>query len=65
MRLVAKQKPLKKREYYRKTASEIRGKGKAAFFNTKSDMRDFCRVVRQMGLEYRSRKDKGWLVWVD
>ena len=36
MRLVAKQKPLKKREYYRKAASEIRGKVKLPFLTQKA-----------------------------
>ena len=65
MRIVSKQKPAKKRENYRQKALEIRGRDKCAFFEQKADMRDFCRVVREMGLSYRSRKENGWFVWVD
>lgn len=65
MQVVPKQKPLKKRAQYRKIASKIRGTDNAAFFNKKADMRDFCRVVREMGFRYRSYKKNGWWVWVE
>lgn len=64
MQIVPKQKPLKKRAQYRKIALEIRGSNNAAFFDSKSDMRDFCRTVKRMGLKYQSRKENGWQVWV-
>lgn len=65
MQVVPKQKPLKKRAQYRKIALEIRGSNNAAFFDSKSDMRDFCRTVKRMGLKTRQIKDNGWFVWID
>lgn len=64
MRIVSKQKPLKKRAKYRKTALLIRGTDNAAFFDTKADMRDFRRVVRDLGFKVETRKDNGWYAWV-
>lgn len=64
MNVLRKQKPIKKRAQYREIALQIRGTTQAAFFNSKSDMRDFCAVVKLMGLKYQSSKDNGWWVWV-
>lgn len=59
MDIVYKQKPLKKRAQYRKIALQIRGTTQAAFFNSKSDMEDFRRVVGQMNLQCQTQKDNG------
>lgn len=64
MRVIPKQKPLKKRAQYRKTALLIRGTGNAAFFESKADLEDFRRVVRDLGFSVESRKNRGWWAWV-
>lgn len=64
MQIVQKQKPTKKREFYRKITLEIVGTDKAAFFERKADMEDFKRVVHDLGFKPTQRKDNGWFVWV-
>lgn len=64
MRLIPKQKPVKKREQYRQKALEMLKTGKASEFETKADMEDFRRVVRRMGFKVETCKDGGWFAWV-
>lgn len=64
MQIVQKQKPTKKREFYRKIALEIVGTGKCALFNKKADMEYFNRVVRDLGFFTYQQKNNGWYIWV-
>ena len=64
MQIVQKQKPTKKREFYRKIALEIVGTDKAAFFERKADMEYFNRIVRGLGFFTYQQKNNGWYIWV-
>lgn len=65
MQVVSKDKPISKREKYRKIVAEIVGTDKAVLFDRKSDMDEFKRIVRKMGFKPNQRKDNGWFVWVN
>ena len=64
MKIIEKPRPTQKRQNYRKIAAEICGTDKAAFFENESDVRDFRRIVRKMGMQTTQTKDAGWFVWV-
>lgn len=58
--------PKSKSEAFRDTIKQIAGKEKAAFLESESDFKLFCKVARKLKFNVKSRKLQrgGWNVWL-